>query len=110
MGTAITVIIIILVIVVILALIAMGAYNGFVKSRNLIQEAWRQIDVELNRRYELIPNLVETVRAYAAHERNTLEDITRLRARPSRSPRLTAHCPASSARMSRRRSPGPCTT
>ena len=80
MGTAITVIIIILVIVVILALIAMGAYNGFVKSRNLIQEAWRQIDVELNRRYELIPNLVETVRAYAAHERNTLEDITRLRA------------------------------
>ncbi|HLM19925.1 MAG TPA: LemA family protein, partial [Propionibacteriaceae bacterium] len=79
MGTAITVIIIILVIVVILALIGVGAYNGFVKSRNLIQESWRQIDVELNRRYELIPNLVETVRAYAAHERNTLEDITRLR-------------------------------
>jgi LemA protein len=79
MGTAITVIIIILVIVVILALIGIGAYNGFVKSRNLIQESWRQIDVELNRRYELIPNLVETVRAYAAHERNTLEDITRLR-------------------------------
>jgi LemA protein len=79
MGTAITLIIIILVIVVILALIGMGSYNGFVKSRNLIQESWRQIDVELNRRYELIPNLVETVRAYAAHERNTLEDITRLR-------------------------------
>jgi LemA protein len=68
-----------LVIVVILALIGMSSYNGFVKSRNLIQESWRQIDVELNRRYELIPNLVETVRAYAAHERNTLEDITRLR-------------------------------
>jgi LemA protein len=79
MGTAITVIIIILVIVVILALIGVGSYNSFVKSRNLIQESWRQIDVELNRRYELIPNLVETVRAYAAHERNTLEDITRLR-------------------------------
>jgi LemA protein len=79
MGTAITVIIIILVIVVILALIGMSQYNGFVKSRNLIQESWRQIDVELNRRYELIPNLVETVRAFAAHERNTLEDITRLR-------------------------------
>ena len=79
MGTAITVIIIILVIVVILALIGGASYNGFVKSRNLIQESWRQIDVELNRRYELIPNLVETVRAYAAHERNTLEDITRLR-------------------------------
>jgi LemA protein len=79
MGTAIIVIIIILVIVVILALIGMASYNGFVKSRNLIQESWRQIDVELNRRYELIPNLVETVRAYAAHERNTLEDVTRLR-------------------------------
>jgi LemA protein len=75
----ITVLIILVVIVVIIALIAMGSYNGFVKSRNLIQESWRQIDVELNRRYELIPNLVETVRAYAAHERNTLEDITRLR-------------------------------
>ena len=79
MGTAITVIIIILVIVIIIALIAAGSYNGFVKSRNLIQESWRQIDVELNRRYELLPNLVETVRAYAAHERNTLEDVTRLR-------------------------------
>ena len=79
MGATVTVIIVILVILVILALIGMSAYNGFVKSRNLIQESWRQIDVELNRRYELIPNLVETVRAYAAHERNTLEDITRLR-------------------------------
>jgi LemA protein len=79
MGTTIVVIIIILVIVGLIALIAMGSYNGFVKQRNLIQESWRQIDVELNRRYELIPNLVETVRAYAGHERNTLEDITRLR-------------------------------
>ena len=79
MGTAVIVIIVIVVIVAIIALVAMSAYNGFVKSRNLIQESWRQIDVELNRRYELIPNLVETVRAYAAHERNTLDDITRLR-------------------------------
>jgi LemA protein len=79
MGTTVTVIIVILVIVVILALIGMSAYNGFVKSRNVIQESWRQVDVELNRRYELLPNLVETVRAYAAHERNSLEDITRLR-------------------------------
>ncbi len=79
MGTAITIIIILLVIVGIIALVAVSGYNGFVKSRNQIQESWRQVDVELNRRYELIPNLVETVRAYAAHERNTLEDITRLR-------------------------------
>src|SRR3954452_21232273 len=79
MGSAIFVIIILLVVVAVIALVAMSAYNGFVKSRNLIQESWRQIDVELNRRYELIPNLVETVQAYDAHERNTLEDITRLR-------------------------------
>ncbi|MFT3875935.1 MAG: LemA family protein [Propioniciclava sp.] len=58
---------------------AIGAYNGFIKQRNLIQESWRQVDVELNRRYELIPNLLETVRAFAAHERNTLEGIVRLR-------------------------------
>ena len=77
--TGVVILIIILVVVAIIALVAMGSYNGFVKSRNLIQESWRQVDVELNRRYELLPNLVETVRAYAAHERNTLEDITRLR-------------------------------
>ena len=73
------VLIILLVVVVGLAFYAVSLYNGFVRSRNLIQESWRQIDVELNRRYDLIPNLVETVRAYAAHERNTLEGITRLR-------------------------------
>ena len=69
--------------IVVVALIAgfwgISAYNGFVKARNLIQESWRQIDVELNRRYDLIPNLVETVRGYAAHERNTLEQVTSLR-------------------------------
>ena len=77
--SAIVVVIILLVLVVILALVGFSMYNGFVKSRNTIQESWRQVDVELNRRYELLPNLVETVRAYAAHERNTLEDVTRLR-------------------------------
>ncbi|MGC3994512.1 MAG: LemA family protein [Propionicimonas sp.] len=74
-----TVLVILLVIVVGLAIWGVSLYNGFVRSRNLIQESWRQIDVELNRRYDLIPNLVETVRAYAAHERNTLEGVTRLR-------------------------------
>ena len=77
--SAIIVVIILLVLVVILALVGFSMYNGFVKGRNTIQESWRQVDVELNRRYELLPNLVETVRAYAAHERNTLEDVTRLR-------------------------------
>ena len=65
--------VIIVIIVILLAVVlggvgwAMSAYNGLVRSRNVIQESWRQIDVELNRRYELIPNLVETVRGYAAH-------------------------------------------
>ena len=74
-------IVLIVLVVIAIAVLAwgVGAYNGFVRSRNLIQESWRQIDVELNRRYELIPNLVETVRGYAAHERNTLEQITALR-------------------------------
>ena len=75
------VITLIIVLVVALGVVAWGvsSYNGFVRIRNVIQESWRQIDVELNRRYELIPNLVETVRGYAAHERNTLEQITALR-------------------------------
>lgn len=68
-----------LAIVVLLGVVGIGMYNGLVRGRNLIQESWRQVDVELNRRYELIPNLVETVRGYAAHERNTLEEVTRLR-------------------------------
>ena len=54
---------ILLIIVVGVGGYVVSLYNGFVKSRNLIQESWRQIDVELNRRYDLIPNLVETVRA-----------------------------------------------
>ena len=67
-----------LAIVVLLGVVGIGMYNGLVRGRNLIQESWRQVDVELNRRYELIPNLVETVRGYAAHERNTLEEVKQL--------------------------------
>ena len=73
------VIIAVVVIVVILAIALITSYNRFVKQRNLIQESWRQIDVELHRRYDLIPNLVETVRAYAAHERHVFEEVARLR-------------------------------
>ena len=79
MTTGLIIFFVLLLIVAGLAVYAVSLYNGFVRSRNLIQESWRQIDVELNRRYDLIPNLVETVRAYAAHERNTLEGVTRLR-------------------------------
>ena len=74
-------IIIVVLLVAVVGAVAWGlsAYNGFVRQRNLIQESWRQVDVELNRRYELIPNLIETVRAFAAHERNTLEGVVQLR-------------------------------
>src|SRR3954452_19344210 len=73
------VVIVIVAIVVILAIALIVSYNRFVKQRNLIQESWRQIDVELHRRYDLIPNLVETVRAFAAHERHVFEEVARLR-------------------------------
>lgn len=66
-------------IVVLLGLWVVGLYNGLIKLRNLVQEAWRQIDVELTRRHDLIGNLVETVKGYAAHERGTLEDVMRAR-------------------------------
>jgi LemA protein len=67
------------VVVVLLVLWAVGAYNGLIRLRNLVQEAWRQIDVELKRRHDLIGNLVETVKGYAAHERGTLEDVIKAR-------------------------------
>ena len=75
--------IIIIAIVAIFALWAVAQYNGLVKLRNLVQEAWKQIDVELQRRHDLIPNLVETVKGYAAHEKGTFEEVTNARAAAS---------------------------
>ena len=72
--------IIVLVVIVLLAVVFVGMYNGLIKLRNLVQEAWAQIDVELKRRHDLIGNLVETVKGYAAHEKGTFEEITRARA------------------------------
>ena len=67
------------VVVVLAGLWAVVTYNGFVKLRNIVEESWKQIDVELHRRYDLIPNLVETVKGYAGHERQTLEAVTAAR-------------------------------
>jgi LemA protein len=61
-------------------LILMAIYNGLVRLRNLVQESWSNVDTELKRRYDLIPNLVETVRGYAAHERGVFETVTQARA------------------------------
>lgn len=72
--------IVIIVIVVLLAVVGVGMYNGLIKLRNLVQEAWAQIDTELKRRHDLIGNLVETVKGYAAHEKGVLEEVTRARA------------------------------
>jgi LemA protein len=66
-------------IVVLLILGGIVSYNRFVTQKNLIKDAWANIDTELRRRYDLIPNLVETVKGYAAHERETFENVTRAR-------------------------------
>lgn len=66
--------------VVVLVISVVAIYNGLVKLRNRIEGAWAQIDVQLRRRYDLVPNLVETVKGYADHERDALEAVTRARA------------------------------
>jgi LemA protein len=72
--------------IIVLAVIVLGAigavvsYNRFVSQKTLIKDAWANIDTELRRRYDLIPNLVETVKGYASHEREVLENVTRARA------------------------------
>lgn len=70
---------IILAIVVILVIAIISMYNGLVSSRVKVDNAWSQIDVQLQRRFDLIPNFVETVKGYAAHESETFEKITSLR-------------------------------
>ncbi len=64
----------------VLVIIIIGMYNSLVKLRNQVKNAWSQIDVQLKRRYDLIPNLIETVKGYMKHERETLENVTRMRA------------------------------
>jgi len=67
-------------IIVIIGLVLAGMYNGLIRARVRTREAWSGIDIQLKRRANLIPNLVETVRGYAAHERQTFENVTRARA------------------------------
>lgn len=79
MGVFIAVIVV-AVIALVIVLFFWGTYNGLVKARIRVKEAWSGIDVQLKRRSSLIPNLVETVKGYAAHEREVLENVTRARA------------------------------
>jgi LemA protein len=73
------VVLIIIAVVVILLLILVGMFNKLVRLRNRAENAWAQVDVQLRKRYDLIPNLVETVKGYAAHERQTFEEVTAAR-------------------------------
>lgn len=71
---------IIVVLVVFIIFWIIGTYNGFIRLRNMFQNAWSDVDVQLKRRYDLIPNLVETVKGYAKHEKEVFENITKARA------------------------------
>jgi LemA protein len=75
-------VVVIVIVVVVVVILGGGvlAFNGLVRRRNRTQEAWSEIDVELKRRHDLIPNLVETVKGYAAHEQGTFEAVTAARA------------------------------
>ena len=66
--------------IVVVAMWVVGLYNGLVGLRNQVKEAWAQVDVQLKRRFDLIPNLLETVKGYMNHERETLESVTQARA------------------------------
>lgn len=70
---------IVLFLLLVVVLFIIGIYNGLVRKRNEKDNSWSQIDVQLKRRHDLIPNLVETVKGYAAHERQTLEAVTQAR-------------------------------
>ena len=76
-----TALIIILIVIVVLALAGILLYNGLIRRRNQVENAWAQIDVQLKRRYDLIPNLVESVKGYAAHEKQAMEAVINARAR-----------------------------
>ena len=79
MDPNVLVLIVVVGIPLIIVLFIWASYNGLVKLRNQCRESWSNVDTELKRRYDLIPNLVATVKGYAAHERETLESVTRLR-------------------------------
>lgn len=70
---------IVLGVVVVAILFVIGVFNALVQLRNRVKNAWSQIDVQLKRRHDLIPNLIETVKGYMKHERDTLENITKAR-------------------------------
>jgi len=79
LGIGVLLVLAVLAIVVILVIAVVVIYNGLVRVRQQVKNSWSQIDVQLKRRHDLIPNLVETVKGYAAHERQTLENVIKAR-------------------------------
>jgi len=75
----IVLIIVLIILIVVVGIVLVGMYNGLVKQKNRVEGAWAQIDVQLKRRYDLIPNLVETAKGYIRHERETLEAVVAAR-------------------------------
>ena len=78
-------------VLLLLVFYAIGIYNRLVKGKNLVAEGWSGIDVQLKKRYDLIPNLVETVKGYAAHEKETFENVTRARTAAQQATTVEAH-------------------
>ncbi|MEK7099554.1 MAG: LemA family protein, partial [Patescibacteria group bacterium] len=85
---------IVLGIIVVIALWVVVAFNGFVALRNRAKEAWSDIEVQMKRRYDLIPNLVETVKGYAAHESAAFENVTKARSAAMGAQSVSEHAQA----------------
>jgi LemA protein len=81
MGGALIALLVIIGIIVLVAVFVIGIYNSLIQLRNRVDNAWSQIDVQLKRRHDLIPNLVETAKGYMEHERGTFEAITEARSK-----------------------------
>ncbi len=81
MSAGLTILVIVLAGIALAILFVVFTYNGMIRSRNMVDQAWSGIDVQLKRRHDLIPNLVEAVKGYAAHERETFQVVTDARAR-----------------------------
>jgi LemA protein len=86
--------VLVVVVVVLLALVVVLLYNRLVRLRNRSENAWAQVDVQLRRRHDLVPNLVETVKGYAAHERGTFEEVTEARGRAQSAGTVAEHAQA----------------
>jgi LemA protein len=95
-----TFLIIVLVVLAVLVLAGILLYNGLIRRRNQVENAWAQIDVQLKRRLDLIPNLVETVKAYAAHEKETLDAVIKARNQAMAAPSTPAAQGAADTQLS----------